>query len=592
MDLSAPPSPLTRNERIAFTVMAIVCAASRFLAMARSLWDWDEALFCLGMRSYDVTNHHPHPPGFPIYIALGHLAKIFTHSDFRALQAVNLVAAILLFPAMFLLCRELRLRFDVAMLASMLLVFFPNTWFFGGGAFSDVPSLTLVVFAAALFFRGCRDAKAYLLGAFVLALAIGIRPQNLIVGLFPGIVATWYRARANWRDVVFAALIGVTITSIAFGEAAWVTGGVDQYMNTVRVHSDYISRVDSFRAPGRPPLWRLFDRFFIKQYGSPLLSVITSLFVLVSVAGAIRSRDRRIGFLAMTFTPVAVMAWLMLDRFSVTRFALAYIPMFAVLAIDGVRRIARDRRNLTVLGGSALVLAFAIWTLPALTTVRNEVSPSALVVEAARQHLDPDSQHLFVAFDMIPFVQYLDPALPFTRVLDDRAMPLSIGQQQPWLLAEDESAPRNGFVFRRDRGRLWDIARRHYFECGLEPMTRLAQFGDGWYTSERNGNDEWRWMGKQSTTTLPPAEGKSRLRLVFDLPGELIARRPVVTIRLNGAVLDRLEGGPHFEHDYRVEAAPGHPNVLELETTEVWPPANGDPRSLGIQVRYLSWGPD
>ncbi len=573
--------------------MAVVCAASRFLAMAKSLWDWDEALFCLGMRSYDVTSHHPHPPGFPVYIALGHLARFFIHSDFRALQAVNLAAGMLLFPAMFMLCRELRFRFDVALLASALLLFFSNIWFFGGGAFSDIPSLTLVVFAAALFFRGCRDAEAYLMGAFVLALAIGIRPQNLAVGLFPGIVATWHRARANWRDVVFAALLGITITAIAFGEAAWVTGSTARYLDAIRVHSDYIARIDSFRAPNRPPLWRLFDRFFIKQYGSPLLSVLTSVLVLVSIIGSVRNRDRRIAFLAMTFGPVAVMAWLMLDRFSVTRFSLAYMPLFALLAIDGVRYLVRDRPKLVVAGSAALIAAFAVWTLPALTAVRREASPPVLAVEAARGRIEPSKQHLFVAFNMVPFVEYLDPAIPFTRVLDDRAMPLSAGDRQPWLLAEDESTPRSGFVFRRERGRLWNIARRHYFECGLEPMTRLPQFGDGWYAPERNGADEWRWMGKHSTTTLPSAEGMMKLRLNLNLPGELISRHPVITVRLNGAVLDRVSTVTHFERDYKVSPAAGNrANVLELETTEVLQQPDGDPRALGIQVRYLSWGPD
>ncbi len=577
---------------MAFRVMAVVCAASRFLAMARSLWDWDETLFCLGMRSYDVTSHHPHPPGFPIYIALGHIAKFFTHSDFRALQALNLIAGMLLFPSMFMLCRELRFRFDVALLSSALLLFFPNTWFFGGGAFSDVPSLTLVVLAAALFFRGCRDAEAYLLGAFVLALAIGIRPQNLLVGLFPGLLATWYRLRANWRDVVFAAFLGITITAIAFGEAAWITGSIDRYLSAIRVHSGYISRIDSFRAPGRPPLWRLFDRFFIKQYGSPLLSVLTSFFVLLSIVGSIRSRNRSIGFLALTFAPVSVMAWLMLDRFSVTRFSLAYIPMFGVLAIDGVRRMMRDQPQLLIAGGSALIAAFVVWTLPALTIVRNEISPPVLAARAAREHLDPSTQHLFVAFNMMPFVEYLEPDLPFTRVLDDRAMPLSVGNRQAWLLAEDESTPRRGFVFRRERGALWDIARRHYFECGLEPMARLPQFGAGWYSAEQYGFDEWRWMGKQSTTILPPMEGRMKLRLNFEIPGELMPRRPVVTVRLNGVVLERLTSATRFERDYKVDpASKGHPNILELQTTEVVKPRD-DSRELGIQMHYLSWGPD
>src|SRR3954452_16580705 len=400
MDFRAPLPPLTRTQRIAVIAIALVAAATRFLALARSLWDWDETLFCLGMRSYDVTSHHPHPPGFPVYIALGHIAHLFTRSDFRALQAVNVIAAILLFPAMFILARELRLRFAVALISAVLLVFLPTVWFFGGGAFSDIPSLTLVVFAAAMLLRGCRDAEAYLVGAFLLALAIGIRPQNMLIGLVPGVIATWHRIRMNWRDVLFAALLGMTVVGLAFGEAAWATGGLDRYANSIAQHRDYIVHIDSYRAPGRPPLWRLLDRFFIKQYGSPVLSVLTSLFVLVSIAGSIRERNRSIGLLALTFGPFAIMAWMMLVRFSVSRFSIGYIPMFAILAADGIRRLARDRADLTFVAGGALTLVFFFWTLPALAPVRNEISPPVAAVRNAQKHLDPSRDHLFVAFNM------------------------------------------------------------------------------------------------------------------------------------------------------------------------------------------------
>src|SRR5216110_3288351 len=101
-DLTTPPPPLTRTQRFIYWIAAIVCAVTRPLALARTLWDWDEALFCLGMRAYDVTNHHPHPPGFPVYIAAAKIARLFTNSDFHALPVVNIIAGLLLFPAMFM----------------------------------------------------------------------------------------------------------------------------------------------------------------------------------------------------------------------------------------------------------------------------------------------------------------------------------------------------------------------------------------------------------------------------------------------------------------------------------------------------------
>src|ERR1700753_1915959 len=113
-------TPLTARQRAIVLGVALVCAASRFAALARSIWDWDEALFCLAMRGYDVGQHRPHPPGFPLYIALGKLVRLVATSDFRALQAINIVAGMLLFPAVFLLARELRFRVETATVAAAL----------------------------------------------------------------------------------------------------------------------------------------------------------------------------------------------------------------------------------------------------------------------------------------------------------------------------------------------------------------------------------------------------------------------------------------------------------------------------------------
>src|SRR5204863_7668414 len=223
----------------------------------------------LGMRAYDVASHHPHPPGFPVYIAAAKIARLFTSSDFRALQAVNLIAAVLLFPAMFMLARELRLKFTTSVIAAALLAFFPNVWFFGGTGFSDVPSIVLVIFAVAFLFRGCRDTNSYVIGAFLLALSVGIRPQNLLVGIFPAAISTWYRARASLRDVFFAALIGAGVIAVAYVSAIHATGDLGPYLNAVRAHGDYISRVDSFRSPDRPPPCRLGPKFLAKRTGRP-----------------------------------------------------------------------------------------------------------------------------------------------------------------------------------------------------------------------------------------------------------------------------------------------------------------------------------
>jgi len=605
VNLTEAPEALERRERAIYWTLAIVCGASRFLALARSLWDWDEALFCLGMRDYDVASHHPHPPGFPVYIAAAKITRIFAPTDFRALQVVNLIAALLVFPAMFMFARELRLRFTTAAIAAALFAFLPNVWFFGGTAFSDVPSIVLVVYAVAFLFRGCRDANAYLIGAFLLALSVGIRPQNLLVGLFPAAISTWYRARESIRDVAFALMIGIAVVGAAYVSAIHATGAWGPYVNAVRVHSQYISRVDSFRSPDRPPLWRLIDRFFIKQYASPGLSIATSLFVVISIVGAIRGRDERLLLNALTFAPFAIAAWLMLDRYSVSRFSIGYAPMFAVFAADGIRRVcagrlppagepgkAGRRNTIEVLLAAALIAGFIIYTFPALNVVRNSISPSVFGVEAVRQHLDPRRTDLYVAFPMTPFIDYFLPNHRYHLVADERALPVTVPTRPPFLLTEIDHTQPSGWVFERDRGALWNIARRHYFKVALEPVRRQAQFVGGWYPPERSGVDEWRWMTAHSTTILPAARETTKLRLQFDVPDELMSNPPTITLLLNGAVIDRFKPSEaHMDREWGVRPGPAA-NTLEITTDRTLEQSSGDRRNLGLLVRSISWGPE
>ena len=589
MDLAVPSEPLTRRQRTIVISVAVVCALSRLLALARSVWDWDEALFVMALRDYDVTFHHPHPPGFPVYLALGHVAKLVMSDNFRALQSVNLLAAFLVFPALFLFARELRLRFSVSVMAAALFAFFPNVWFFGGGAFSDVPSIVLVLFAVTFMLRGARDRNAYWIGTFLLALAIGIRPQNILVGLLPGIYATRKRRP---HEIAIALLIGVVIVGAAFGGAIYATGSLEQYTRIVREHGDYIARVDSWRSPERPPLWRLFDRFFIKQYQFPAWSVIASFFALVSVVGAIRERNRSLMWNALTFAPFAIFAWMMLDRFSISRFSIGYQPMFALFVADGVMRIARQNLRVAMAIFAVLVGGFVAYTLPALTPVRNDVAPSILAARAAAQHVDPQREQLFVGHTMSVFMDLVSPAFPYTRVIDDRAMALSRENRPAWMLAEITETPREGMLFLRERGHLWNIARRHYFEIKLHRITRRPRFLSGWYAAETDALDEWRWMSGRSVTLLPPGNGRTLLRMHLGVPAEVMPHNPKITIRLNGKVVEEFHTtAGYVERDYRVQSAPaGLPNLLEMSIDRTVKPAD-DTRNLGLRVRYFAWGP-
>lgn len=437
-------APLTRHERVLAWTLAIVVAMTRWPALSQTLWDWDEALFALALSDFDVTLHQPHPPGFPLFIAA---AKLMPFDAFHALQAVTFLASLVVFPAMFFLARELRASAGSAMSAGLLLAFFPNVWFYGGTAFSDVPSMVLVVTASALLLRGCRHTPSLLAGSLLLGVAAGLRPQNLMIGGLALLIAFFYRR----RTALTGALIVAAIVAGTYGSAAALSGGWSVYRDTVSQHGDYIRNTDSFLAPIRPSLIEVADDFFFWPWRAPLLNI--ALVVLAAV-GLVR---RRRWMAVAIFGPFCIFAWLLLDFHSASRFSIAYMPLFAFLAAEGV---PRQYRYSVV---SALAAALAIWTWPALRVVHETPSPPVAAIEAIR-NMNPAPTKVYVDDRLRAHAELLlSGFLRQTVTIDGRFQP----EEGTVLLHEGESELEEAQVFRRGRQRLADIARPRYFEVSV-----------------------------------------------------------------------------------------------------------------------------
>ena len=93
-----------RRERILSASSAgsavIVLLAVVFLALhlpyfPTSLEDLDSINFALGVRQFDVAHHQPHPPGYPVYIALAKAVRAAVPDETRALALLSVVAGAL-----------------------------------------------------------------------------------------------------------------------------------------------------------------------------------------------------------------------------------------------------------------------------------------------------------------------------------------------------------------------------------------------------------------------------------------------------------------------------------------------------------------
>jgi hypothetical protein len=584
---------MTRAQKLLFAIFALAIAATRIPALSLTLHDWDETLFAYAVHEYDVKPHHPHPPGYPLFIALAKLARLATDTDFHALQAVATIAAMLLFPAAFFLARELRFSTSYAFAAATTTAFIPTIWYYGGTGLSDVPALLLILVACALLLRGARDPRAYVAGALFTAAACSIRPHLLMIAAVPALLGTR-------RIKMFAAAWAIAAVAVlgAYTIAAYSSSNPPHgYVKELRYIQRHIAKVDSFRNPYRTPLLQLAERVFLFPFGGGRIKVAVAVFAAIALVDAVIRRRKNVAILVAMFLPMAVFTWLMLDVTALARYAIAYVTLHAFLAVAGIEAMARllpRRAALPVF----LVLTAAMtsqlikWTWPALRFARTEPSPAVAAFQWIRANVPRQGPRVFVHLPLVYHAQYLIPDYPFQLISDEKSLPDPDYMPGNVFVFEGEKSEHNEVRWsRRKRLQLWEITRPRFFELGIVPMHKILRWERGWYLLEGEGSHTWRWMRRESLTRLSPAVyGAGVLHMRLHAPVDVTRKLPLVTVSWNGQVIDRVQTPPSGDLDlrYTLLSRQEWPNELRI-VTDQWIVPKDDGRELGLSLKSMTW---
>jgi len=339
--------PTTNRAGAAVLLIAALYLAAHLPFLAPSLEDIDSINFALGLRHFDPALHQPHPPGYPIYMLLGHISLPVVErvtsttgvpAEAKALAiwsaiggAGCLVAAWLLFAALsrgqegagrrgqeFTGTSE-----QTAVWATLLLAAAPVFWMTGLRPMSDMPGLALAIAAQALMLRTKATEGALLAG-----IATGIRVQSAVLTL-PVLAFVLFEERRLWKPMA-----AFTLGCLAWGIPLVIaSGGVNAYLAALHTQAaEDFSWVDMLWSNPTPRhiAIGLFQALVLPWVSIPLA-------VAVGVAAAIGAlvtllRDwRAFLVLSIAFGPYFVFH-LLFQQLDTVRYALPLVVPVAWLA--------------------------------------------------------------------------------------------------------------------------------------------------------------------------------------------------------------------------------------------------------------------
>jgi hypothetical protein len=317
-------------------VLAVLFLLLHLPYLPSSLEDLDSINFALGVRQFDVARHQPHPPGYPVYMAVAKAVNAFGPAEAASLSLVGICAASLsIFALIALFTRLEPASRPLCFLAAVLTLTAPLYWFTAGRPLSDATGLAAAVAVQAMILAA-GSSRALTIAAFLAGLSTGIRSQVAWLTL-PLLLLAHLRRRGGLAD---AMRLGLAVLA---GALAWlvplvvVSGGTAAYVHAV--FSQGAEDLSGVRMLWTTPTPRQFLLALKSSFVDPWAVPSVAAIVLVcAVAGSWRLlRRNRPALLAVmaAFGPYLVFDLLFQETVTI-RYAMPLVVPVAFLAVCGL----------------------------------------------------------------------------------------------------------------------------------------------------------------------------------------------------------------------------------------------------------------
>ncbi len=407
--LPSRPPALSRRERL--QILGIFVTALALFGSLRSpdFNDYDGVQFAFAVRDgYDLVQHNPHPPGFPLYILTANAVNLLTRDAFEALTWVSALGGALALAMTWWLARLWwPSRPEVAWIATAWLLVTPHFWLGAEKELSDVPTLALHIAAVGCAWRGLWSWRWRAAATALVAVGLGFRIQNA-AGFVPpwlflmalsawtdtGSRAASSRALAAWRVGFQGLMLGV-LCGVWFLGMVEATGGWARYRHAMREYTEFLSQFENTMGitAGPDPAWwatRMAlhaNSFLLAALGFYLRQMTHSNLVILWMPGLLASAAIALTlWRARSAHAIAAALWalpyfaseILLFQPTNVRYALPAIPPIILFGTAGLTALRIPRAGKIALGAPLAIwlVCISTWCVKVLRTERSPLIQS------------------------------------------------------------------------------------------------------------------------------------------------------------------------------------------------------------------------
>lgn len=591
----------------ALAALALVFALAHIPFLANSLEDIDSVNFALGVRDFNVAEHRPHPPGYPVYIAMGKVMTAVAGAvmsgapaasiEARALATLSLLAGLVAIVCLYGVFSSLTSRASggqspwrtiniEALAATAVTASCPLFWYLAARPMSDLPGLSLALAAQACLLLAwwrqtpgpdgdrrlapamtSASGRMIVIGSLLAALSIGMRSQTVWFTLPLLVVVLVDRIGRG----VAGAMIGGGFMFVV-GGLAWgipllvVSGGLGPYLAALGTQAgeDFAGGEMLYTNPSARAAAFALMRTFLDPWDSAALG---SIVIALAAAGVVHllMRDRRTLVAVMAMSAPYLVFHLAFQDTSFVRYALPIVPAVAFLAMRGA---ALATEKAVAAAAVAIAVGSVVVASPVLAAYGAEPSPTVRVLAAMTAEARsgaPVALGMHQTFkrpleaEVVPFATVL-PSPPRLEWLELTKFWRDGGAEPVWFLADparsdlaliDPASRATSTEFR------WPLVARPAFG-GMRPSAVR------WYRLPAPG-----WFAEEGWSLTPETSGMAGLMGRGPHLGPIVARvrrRPGAatvmvggrnlagpndpaarfTLSIDGAVLQQWDAPPGF----------------------------------------------